>query len=64
MIMGWPGAQVICSTGLCRSSHELAEILPSALATGGTRAFTLLAGHNSPDGTKMYMCIGMYKRGQ
>jgi len=61
-----PGAHVICSTGLFRSSHELADMnfgLPfssAPIGIGGIREFTLLAGQISRDGAKMYECMGMY----
>ena len=48
---GQPRAQVICSTGLCWSSHALAgTLLLSGPGMGAMRALTLLAGHISRDG--------------
>jgi hypothetical protein len=60
MIVGSPGAHVICSTDRLTSSHALAGIglsgfpfLPSIQAGGGTLALTLAAGHGSRVGMKM-----------
>jgi len=64
--MGWPGAQVICSTGLFISSHRLAFCFTglssesstgfpatSKSSIGQMRELTLDAGHVSRDGVKM-----------
>jgi hypothetical protein len=52
--VGSPGDQVICSTARLMLSHADAVVFfPSEPITGGTREFTLAAGHSSRDGMKM-----------
>ena len=73
MIIGNPGDQVICSTGLLliepgrrRDLYLLAVIVRARecrqdwrAAPRCKRALTLLPGHNSRAGTNMYLCSGM-----
>jgi hypothetical protein len=55
MIIGSPGAHVVCSTAALAASHVLGLIgFPSGPKTGGRRASTLVPGHRSRDGMKKY----------